>query len=174
VLEADKGEVALEAALEAEDEAATTIQQKTIQSRSRNTLFQKIRNRFILLCPAETTLSSCAPLGGKPGFAHPSLAVSDAAYPILSGAQQKYPPLSYSVHVELAQLGFLSSACVQFAGEGQQSTLYWLGQEAPAGQQARKGATVTPQLTSLERQVPFLRMANPEGAERAISCYVRR
>lgn len=101
----DEEEVALEAALEAEDEVATAIYQKTIQSRSRNTLFEKIRNRYILLCPAETTLSSCAPSGGEPGFAQPSLEVNSSPYPIVPGAQQKYPPLSYSVHVELAQPG---------------------------------------------------------------------
>ncbi|KAL9012828.1 MAG: hypothetical protein Q9173_002437 [Seirophora scorigena] len=37
---------------------------------------------------------------------------------------------------------------------------------ARAGQHARKGATVRPQSTSFERQVPFRRTAKPEGSGR--------
>jgi len=58
---------------------------------------------------------------------------------------------------------------VQLKDEGQQLTLYWLGQKAPKGQQAMKGKTVRPQLTSFEGQVvAFRRMAKPDGLESAI------
>ena len=59
-------EVALEAALETEEEVVATTQQETIQlqfSLELETLSTKEYGKFTLLCPAEITLSSIAPSG---------------------------------------------------------------------------------------------------------------
>ena len=59
-------EVALEAALETEEEVVATIQQGTSQlqfSPELETLFLERVRKFTLLCPAEITLSSIAPSG---------------------------------------------------------------------------------------------------------------
>ena len=60
-------EVALEAALETEEEVVVaTIQQETVQlqfSPELETLSTKEYGKFTLLCPAEITLSSIAPSG---------------------------------------------------------------------------------------------------------------
>lgn len=50
---------------------------------------------------------------------------------------------------------------MQFDPDGQQATLYAFGQYEPPGQQTRYGSMVMPQSSSMSRQEPLTRRAQP-------------